>query len=103
MFGKSGLNDIWNAIGSVLLFSVFCILFIGWFVWCMFFYSAVECDYKTTVEVDDSSKVEWAISNAMNNIESRNFIVTRLDVETWLDRKFRVTCGGVDKANLLKR
>lgn len=103
MFGRSELNDMWKAIGSVFFLGVFCILFIGWLVWFVFFYSDVGCDYKTIVKVDDSSKVEWAISNAVNDVESRNFVVTKLDVETWHNKEFRVTCGGVDKANLLKR
>ena len=69
----------------------------------MFFYSDVRCDYKTTVVVDDSSKVEWAISNVVNDVEERNFVITKLEVETWHDQSFRVTCGGISQANLLKR
>ena len=102
MFGASEFNDMMKAIGSVFLLGVFCILF-GWFLWFMFSYSDVGGDYKTTVVVDDVSKVEWAISNAVYYVKSRNFVVTKLDVRTWHDKKFKVTCGGVDKANLLKR
>ena len=103
MFGRSDLNDMWNSILMVFLFSIFCILSIGWFVSVVFFYKSLGCDYKTTVVVDDSLKVEWAISNAVDDVKSRNFVVTKLDVRTWHDKKFKVTCGGVDKANLLKR
>ena len=102
MFGRSELNDMWNAI-LWSPFCVFCILFIGWFIWFMFSNESFECDYKTTVEVDDSSKVEWAISNAVNDVKSRSFVVTKLEVETWHDKSFRVTCGGVSQTNLLKR
>jgi len=103
MFGRSELNDMWKAIGSVVFLGVFFIWFISWFVWFMFFYSDVGCDYKTIVKVDDSSKVEWAISNAVNDVKSRNFIMTKLTVETWHDKEFKITCGGVDRGNLLKR
>ena len=103
MFGRSELNDMWSAVVSVFLFSIACIFFICRLVWFMFFYSDVGCDYETTVEVDDSSKVELAISNAVYYVKSRNCVVTKLDVRTWHDKKFKVTCCGVDKANLLKR
>ena len=103
MFGRSELNDMWNAICGVLFFGVFCLLCIGWFLWFIFFYSDVSCDYKTTVEVDDSSKVEWAVSNAVNDVKERNFVITKLEVETWHDKSFRVICGGISRANLLKR
>ena len=103
MFGRSELNDMWNAICGIILFGATCLLCIGWLIWFVFSYKSLECDYKTTVVVDDSSKVEWAVSNVMNDVKARNFVVTKIEVETWHDQSFRVTCGGVSQANFLKR
>lgn len=45
----------------------------------------------------------WKCVLEVNDVKSRNFIVIKLDVETWHDREFKITCGGVDRGNLLKR
>ena len=103
MFGRSELNDMWSAVVSVFLLSIACIFFICWLLWFTFSYSDVGCDYKTTVVVNDVSTVEWAISNVVDDVKSRNFVVTKLEVETYYDESFKVTCGGVSQANLLKR
>ena len=103
MFGSAELKDMWKALYETIAIGVFAGLFGIWLIWFVFSYSSLKCDYKTIIEVDDSSKVELAISNAVNDVKSRNFVVIKLDVETWHDKQFRVTCGGIDRGNLLRK
>ena len=65
-------------------------------------YSCVKSDYTKSIKVDSISKVEQAISNAIHDVESRNFIMIGLDVSVYNKRNFEITCRGVDRGNLLK-
>ncbi len=103
MFGRSELNDMWKCVLEVIGVAAFSIIFGAWMIWFLADDSDIKCDYARIVQVDDSSKIEQAISNAVNDVKSRNFIVIKLNVETWHDREFKITCGGVDRGNLLKR
>ena len=107
MFGRSELNDMWKCMIEVVAISVFVVAFGVWMIWFLACDSDcdsdITCDYARTIQVDDSSKIEQAISNAINDVKSRNFIVIKLDVESWHDREFKITCGGVDRGNLLKK
>ncbi len=65
-------------------------------------YSSIRNDYTREIVVDDSSKVEQAISNAVNDVVSRNFIVKMVDVKfDWLNEKYVISCGGIDRGNLI--
>lgn len=103
MFGKTELNEMWKCVLEVIGIAVFVIAFGIWMIWFLVCDSDIKCDYARIIKVDDSSKIEQAISNAVNDVKSRNFVIIRLDVETWHDKVFTVTCEGVDKANLIKR
>ena len=108
MFGRSELNDMWKCVLEVIGIAAFAIaaFAIALGIWIIQFLacdSDIKCDYARTIQVDDSSKIEKAISNAVNDVKSRNFKRIKLDVETWHDREFKITCGGVDRGNLLKR
>lgn len=59
-------------------------------------------DYTCTIIVDDSAKIEQAISNAVCDITTRNFIVTRLAIYPHaLSRNYTVECQGTTKGALL--
>ena len=103
MFGKAELDEMWKCAFEVIGIAVFAVAFGIWMIWFLADDSDIKCDYARTIQVDDSSKIEQAISNAVNDVKSRNFIVIKLGVETWHDRSFKITCGGVDRGNLLKR
>ena len=103
MFGKAELNEMWKCVLEVIGITVFAAAFGVWLIWFLADDSDIKCDYARTIQVDDSSKIEQAISNAVNDVKSRNFIVFKLDVESWHGRSFKITCGGVDRGNLLKR
>lgn len=102
MFGKAELNEMWKCMLDVIYIAVFVITFGICLIWFLTD-SDIKYDYARIIQVDDSSKIEQAISNAVNDVKSRNFIVINLGVETWHDRSFKITCGGVDRGNLLKR
>ena len=103
MFGKAKLNEMWECAIEVVGIATFVIAFGAWLIWYLAD-SDIKCDYAKTIQVDDSSNIEQAISNAVNDVKSRNFIVINLGVETWDDgRSFKITCCGVDRGNLLKR
>lgn len=62
----------------------------------------VPCDYEKRIEVDKAEKVPQAITNAIQDVESRNFIVVNLQVrECFIDRTFEVRAKGLDKGSLL--
>lgn len=64
----------------------------------------VPADYKSVVTVDDSEKIERAVSNAIDDVRSRKFVITKIDVmiDNWSKSRFRIVVGGTDGANLLK-
>lgn len=65
-------------------------------------YRNIRNDYTREIVVDDSSKVEQAISNAVDDVVSRDFIVKTVDVKfDWLDEKYVISCGGIDRGNLI--
>ena len=103
MFGKAELNEMRKCVLEVIGISVFVVAFGIWLIWFLANDSNIKYDYARIVQVDDSSKIEQAISNAVNDVKSRKFVVTKLDVETQHDRSFKITCAGVDRGNLLKR
>ena len=69
----------------------------------------VGSNYECVINVDDSSKIEQAISNAVNDVKSRNFIVNNIVVyERYIflggsTKTFKIRCSGITKANLLDR
>ena len=66
--------------------------------------STMSADYTKTIVVDDSVKIEQALSNAVNDVHSRNFTVIQVNVKRrWLDGNFAVTCGGIERGNLLSK
>ena len=65
-------------------------------------YRSIRNDYTREIVVDDSSKVEQAISNAVNDVVSRDFVVKTVDVKfDWLNEKYVIFCGGIDRGNLI--
>lgn len=66
--------------------------------------STMSTDYTKTIVVDDSAKIEQALSNAVNDVHSRNFTVIQVNVKRrFLDGNFAVTCGGIERGNLLSK
>jgi len=74
------------------------------FVSIVFGKSTMSTNYTKTIVVDDLAKIEQALSNAVNDVHSRNFIVSQVSVKRrWFDDKFIVTCGGIERGNLLSK
>lgn len=62
----------------------------------------VESAYVKIIDVDDSEKIEQALSNAVNDVESRNFIVTEILLKKCpLGDVFSIKVGGQDRGRLL--
>lgn len=62
----------------------------------------VGTSYERRIEVDHAEKIEWALSNAVHDVESRNFVVTSLSLRRWpLKNSFIITCGGQDRAAVI--
>ena len=64
----------------------------------------IRYDYQSIVEVDKSEKVEWAISNAVRSVTSRNFVLTGIEIthRTFCCDKFVVKARGCEQATILK-
>lgn len=64
----------------------------------------INDNYVRKIIVNDSSKVEWAISNAVNDVQSRNFIVKTLQVKyNWVISSYVIICGGINRECLLMK
>ena len=61
-------------------------------------------DYRFSVDVDKSEKIETAVSNVVNDICRRDFIVTGLEVK-WhpAKRYWRVYGTGTSRARILEK
>lgn len=60
-------------------------------------------DFRWTIRVDDSSKVPQAITNVIECIQTKGFILTNLTLEKEIFGKtITVTAGGKDLGNILK-
>lgn len=63
----------------------------------------VKADYTSQVVVDKSEKVSWAISNAMENVRSRNFVITGLKtIYVRTTGNFVIECSGTEDVHVLK-
>lgn len=76
---------------------IFFIIFLGYVrTWSM------PTQYKNEITVDKPEKVPIAISNAVHDVSSRNFVVVHLSVSVnQLKRTFTVKCGGIDSGKLI--
>lgn len=90
-----------------------CLIGIGFFA---FIYAAVDViygnntqyDYTHKIVVDKPEKIDQAISNAINNVESHRFKVMSLNVEKLYTRPFGfgdiryvIRCSGMTDASVL--
>lgn len=58
--------------------------------------------YKTEIIVDDSAKIPFAVSNVLDRVLSKGFILTSLKVEKdGLNGNFKVKCYGSELADIL--
>ena len=70
----------------------------------LFDYTSIQSDYTKSIAVDDSSKIETALSNAVECVKSRNFVITKISVkQRKADGKFVISCGGIERGNLLSK
>lgn len=96
----STTEKIFTVFFSVLIFA-FIILIVGVHVDTS---TPIQYDYQSVVEVDKSEKVEWAISNAVHSVTSRNFVLTGIEIthRTFCCDKFVVKARGCEQATILK-
>lgn len=76
--------------------TIFVLTHIGW--------DRVPIDYQSVITVDDPEKIECVVSNAVEDVRYRKFVITKIDVmiDNWSKSRFRIVVGGTDGANLLK-
>ena len=87
-----------TVIGLIAMISIFAA--IGWLL--LKSPVPVESSYVKIIDVDDSEKIEQALSNAVNDVESRNFIVTEISLKRCpLDNSFSIKVGGQDRGRIL--
>ena len=64
----------------------------------------IHSDYDTQITVDKAEKIQQAVSNAVNDVTSRGFIVIDLDVDRFpVTGNYGITVRGITQANLLKK
>jgi len=65
---------------------------------------SIGSDYSQRIKVDDSAKVEAAVSSLVSNMKERGFVVVRINVsKIHLTGEYVIACYGIDKANLLSQ
>ena len=80
---------------------LFVSIMLGWVLIPSQYY--IHSDYVKKITVDSSDKIEQALSNAVDSVTSRNFIVTRISVKYRQGgKKFSIECHGIETGNLLK-
>ena len=74
------------------------------FLWTHSGWDRVPIDYQSVITVDDPEKIECVVSNAVEDVRYRKFVITKIDVmiDNWSKSRFRIVVGGTDGANLLK-
>lgn len=90
---------------TAAVFGVLLLAFIVFVIWVKIDTSTpIQYDYQSVVEVDKSEKVEWAISNAVQSVTSRNFVLTGIEIthRTFCCDKFVVKARGCERATILK-
>ena len=96
----STIEKIFTAFFSVLILA-FIVLVV---IWATNTSTPIQYDYQSVVVVDKSEKVEWAISNAVQSVTSRNFVLTGIEIIhcTFGCDKFVVKARGCERATILK-
>ena len=63
--------------------------------------STLQSEYSTKVSVDAPDKIGNVISNAVSDLERRDFVPVKLEVQ-WLPTKntYVIRIGGIDKTKL---
>lgn len=61
----------------------------------------IDADYTQTCTVDKSEKIPIVLSNLVHIVESKNFIITDIDVSKKTGHKFSITVKGTDYSNLI--
>ena len=98
------MNKIFNVIVNEYPMILLFFIIAAGLVILLFGKSTMSTDYVKTIVVDDSAKIEQALSNAVNDVHSRNFIVVQVNVkQRLLNDNFVVTCGGIEQGNLLSK
>ena len=85
---------LFGCLVSIIIYAI--LQLFGWVI----FPKEVSSDYTKQIIVDSSEKVEQAISNAVYDVEKRDFVVIRLNLEK-CDSNFIIKCYGKEKGNLL--
>lgn len=87
-----------KAFGIIGLFILVVVLVIG----LQPAYKQIDAQYSRRIYVDKSEKIEQALSNAVEDVTSRRFIVISTSVKKCVvDDDFIVEVRGVDKGHLL--
>ena len=64
---------------------------------------SLESDYSCLIVVDKYEKIPQAMTNAVSDVTSRNFIVIDVGVEKYpMAKTYGVLCRGITKYRLLK-
>lgn len=62
----------------------------------------VQPAYKKVIEVDSSDKIEQALSNAVNDVKSRDFVVVNMTLKRHpLSKTFSIEVGGRPRGDIL--
>lgn len=75
---------------------------VGLFIGLQPAFKPIDAQYSCRIEVDKSEKIEQALSNAIEDVSSRKFIVINTNVKYCaIDGHFLVEAYGIDKGKLL--
>ena len=81
-----------------------CIVFITLFVLLLSIFrpNTLPSEYVASVSVDKPEKIEHILTNMVNDVKSRKFIVSKISVEYFpLGNSYNISVGGVTSSKLL--
>lgn len=90
------MKSIAQALFILFIFAFTMLLILAW-------PEKLKSDYHCRIVVDKYEKIPQAMTNAVSDVTSRNFIVISVDVERYpLAKTYSITCRGITIARLLK-
>ena len=94
--------DLKDAMSKIIPPIIAGIVFIPLFVLLLLWPSILPSEYVASAKVDKPEKIEHILTNMVNDVKSRNFIVSKILIKYFpLDNSYKISVGGVTPGKLL--
>jgi hypothetical protein len=94
------MTDTVNSVLWLALVALVCVVATALFV---FIPDPVRGDYTHAITVDKSEKIETAVSNVLDCLARRDFVLVSLRITRSFNGTYTVRGSGADRGNLIRR